>query len=260
MTAAGLASARLTLSATLGAIALTCLALGGVASASEAAGAASGQVPANEVARIMGREQAAMNALGAARIQAIAKDRVARAADAPAPRKAPVAVATRGRPADRPVVTASVPAKLDFGTLDAMPPVSGDAQFQCLAAAIYFEARGEPLAGQIGVAEVVLNRVDSRNYPNSICAVTNQGVGSGRGCQFSYACDGRPDAMTSAVPKARAEKLARMLLDGRPRSVTAGATHFHATYVRPDWSRRFARTAAIGNHVFYRQPTQLASN
>jgi len=106
----------------------------------------------------------------------------------------------------------------------------------------------------------VLNRVDARNYPGTICGVTTQGVGSGRGCQFSYACDGRPDVMTSAGPRDRAEKLARLLIDGRPRTVTDGATHFHATYVRPDWSRKFARTAAIGNHVFYRQGTRVASN
>ncbi|PJN94271.1 cell wall hydrolase [Amaricoccus sp. HAR-UPW-R2A-40] len=141
-----------------------------------------------------------------------------------------------------------------------MPAVSGDAQFQCLAQAVYFESRGEPLSGQIAVAEVVLNRVDNPGYPRSICGVTKQGAGSGRGCQFSYACDGRPDVMTSSVSKARSEKIARMLIDGRPRSVTSGATHFHATYVRPDWSRKFARTAAIGNHVFYRQSTRVASN
>lgn len=201
------------------------------------------------LARIMGREQAAMNALGSARISEIASGRVG----ASAPK---ITVASRGDAAARPASARA----LDFAALDAMPRVTGDAQWQCLAAAIYFEARGEPLAGQIGVAEVVLNRVDAGSYPGSICSVTTQGVGSGRACQFSYACDGRADVMTSAVPRDRAEKLARMLIDGRPRTVTEGATHFHATYVRPDWSRRFARTAAIGNHVFYRQPTRVASN
>ena len=139
-----------------------------------------------------------------------------------------------------------------------MPPAEGDAQWQCLAAAIYFESRGEPLAGQIAVAEVVLNRVDDRNYPRTVCGVTTQGAGSGRGCQFSYACDGRSDVMKSAAPRARAEKLAALMLEGRARSVTDGATHFHARYVRPGWAGRMTRTAAIGAHVFYRPATRLA--
>lgn len=204
---------------------------------------------AREVGRLMTREQAAIDKLAAERIAALVAGRAGGAVTAGA-RNAPTA-----RPAP------SVPAgRIDFATLDAMPAVSGDAEFQCLAQAVYFESRGEPLSGQIAVAEVVLNRVDNPAYPRSICGVTKQGAGSGRGCQFSYACDGRPDVMTSSVSKARSEKIARMLIDGRPRSVTSGATHFHATYVRPDWSRKFARTASIGNHVFYRQPTRVASN
>jgi spore germination cell wall hydrolase CwlJ-like protein len=219
------------------------------------AGPTTAEVPAaahdvaGELSRIMGREQAAMTALGASRIRKIADTRAG----------TPVTVTTRDALASAPAV-ATADAPLDFAALDAMPTATGDAEWQCLAAAIYFESRGEPIAGQIGVAEVVLNRVESRAYPNTICGVTTQGAGSGRGCQFSYACDGRSDTMTSAVPRARAEKLARVFIDGRPRTVTDGATHFHATYVRPDWSRRFARTAVIGNHIFYRQPTQVAQN
>jgi spore germination cell wall hydrolase CwlJ-like protein len=109
-------------------------------------------------------------------------------------------------------------------------------------------------------SEEALNRVDSSAYPRTICGVTNQGVGSGRACQFSYACDGRADAMSSGVARARAGKIARMLLDGRERDVTDGATHFHATYVRPGWSRKLARTASIGHHMFYRQGTRVAQD
>ena len=205
---------------------------------------------ARAVGQLMTREQAALDKLAAERIAALAAGRASGAVVTAGARNAPTARTTAAVPAGR----------LDFATLDAMPAVSGDAQFQCLAQAVYFESRGEPLSGQIAVAEVVLNRVDNPAYPRSICGVTKQGAGSGRGCQFSYACDGRPDVMTSSVSKARSEKIARMLIDGRPRSVTSGATHFHATYVRPDWSRKFARTAAIGNHVFYRQSTRVASN
>jgi spore germination cell wall hydrolase CwlJ-like protein len=163
------------------------------------------------------------------------------------------AVAGRTAPAEL-----AIEGKLDYAILDAMADVSGDAEWQCLAEAIYYESRGEPLDGQVAVAEVVLNRVDDRRYPNTVCGVTHQGVGNGRGCQFSYACDGLPERMASPVPRERAQKLASIMLAGRARSVSAGATHFHANYVRPAWSRQFTRTAAIGNHVFYRQSSRVA--
>lgn len=154
----------------------------------------------------------------------------------------------------------ALPETLAVATLDQMPPIEGgDEQWRCLAQAIYFEARGEPLKGQIAVAEVVLNRVDNHAYPDTVCGVTNQGASSGRGCQFSYACSGAK-RMTSPLPRERAEKLAAIMLAGRERTVTDGATHFHATRVRPAWSRKFVQTAAIGQHIFYRQGTRVASN
>ena len=159
---------------------------------------------------------------------------------------APVSLTRKG-----PAVTG--PAKLDFASLDALPAVKGDAQWQCLATAIYFEARGEPVSGQVAVAEVILNRVENPNYPDTVCAVTNQGVGTaGRSCQFSYACDGRSDVMAPGAARSRAEKLAALMLAGRARTVTSGATHFHTRAVRPGWSGQLVRTTAIGHHVFYR--------
>lgn len=149
---------------------------------------------------------------------------------------------------------------LTVAALDALPPASGDAQWQCLVEGIYFESRGEPLLGQVAVAEVILNRVDSARYPNTICAVTNQGVKKGRrDCQFSYACDGRPETMTSPVARDRAEKLATLMLGDWPRTITSGALHFHATYVRPRWARSMTRTAKIGNHIFFVPQTRTAS-
>jgi spore germination cell wall hydrolase CwlJ-like protein len=209
-----------------------------------------------QFAQMMTREHAALSQLAAPRIEAIAASRAAAASDVDAAHAAEtLTVATRSA---APEAMPTLPARIDGSVLDSLPAASGDAQWQCLAEAIYFESRGEPIAGQIAVAEVVLNRVDSRRYPNSICAVTKQGVGSGRACQFSYACDGRPDVMKSPVSRDRAGKLARLLIDGRPRTITDGATHFHATYVRPSWARSFPRTAAIGNHIFYREPTRVA--
>jgi spore germination cell wall hydrolase CwlJ-like protein len=165
----------------------------------------------------------------------------------------------RPRPRDE-AATPEPPQRLDLGSLDAMPRASGSDEWRCLAEAIYFESRGEPLDGQVAVAEVVLNRVDDRQFPKSVCGVTNQGAGSGRGCQFSYACDGRSDVMKSTEARIRAEKLAALMLAGQPRTVTDGATYFHARAVRPGWAGRMTRTAAIGHHYFYRSATQVASN
>ncbi|SEM96160.1 Cell Wall Hydrolase [Gemmobacter aquatilis] len=135
--------------------------------------------------------------------------------------------------------------------LDQLPVATGDAQWQCLANAIYHEARGETVRGEFAVAEVILNRVDSPAYPNSVCAVVNQ-RGSG-GCQFSFTCDGKSDRVSERGAWQDAGKIARLLLDGAPRALTSGATHFHTAGVRPAWARRFERTASIGAHLFYRQ-------
>ena len=181
--------------------------------------------------------------------------------DNPALLRAAISDMFRVRPMARDEAALAVPEKLDLASLDEMPAVSGggDAQ-RCLAEAIYFESRGEPFEGQVAVAEVVLNRVDDRQFPQTVCGVTNQGAGSGRGCQFSYACDGHPDVMKSAGPRSRAEKLAAVMLGGQPRSVTDGATYFHTRSVRPSWAGRMTRTTAIGHHLFYRPATRVASN
>lgn len=136
--------------------------------------------------------------------------------------------------------------------LMARPEPTGDDQWQCLTEALYFEARGESLDGQIAVAEVILNRVDSPLYPGTICGVVRQRGGGG--CQFSYVCDGRADRMRDKASADRAGRVAQAMLDGAPRVLTDGATHFHTRAVRPSWSKRFAKTAAIGAHLFYRQP------
>jgi spore germination cell wall hydrolase CwlJ-like protein len=135
--------------------------------------------------------------------------------------------------------------------LMARPSPEGDAEWQCLTQALYFEARGESLEGQVAVAEVILNRVDSPLYPRTVCGVVKQRGGGG--CQFSYVCDGKT-RMREKASADRAGRIARAMLDGAPRLLTDGATHFHTRGVRPSWSKRFARTASIGAHLFYRQP------
>jgi spore germination cell wall hydrolase CwlJ-like protein len=131
------------------------------------------------------------------------------------------------------------------------PVPEGDAQWQCLTEALYFEARGESLEGQVAVAEVILNRADSPLYPRTVCGVVKQ-RGSG-GCQFSYVCSGKTKLREKGAADL-AGRIARAMLDGAPRVLTDGATHFHTRGVKPGWSKRFSRTASIGSHLFYRQP------
>ena len=141
----------------------------------------------------------------------------------------------------------------DAAWLASLPAPSGGADWKCLTQALYFEARGETLKGQFAVAEVILNRVDSPAYPDTVCAVVAQG--SSRGCQFSYVCDGISDRMRDATAADRAGRIARAMLDGAPRTLTERATHFHTRAVSPRWATVFPRTASIGAHLFYRQPS-----
>jgi N-acetylmuramoyl-L-alanine amidase len=121
-------------------------------------------------------------------------------------------------------------------------------EIQCLAEAIYYEARGEPRRGQMAVAEVVANRVRSRAYPNTFCGVVNQR--STRVCQFSWVCDGRRAAPRGA-PWSSARDIATQVVDGWDPGVVGNATHFHSTAVAPSWSRVYRRVAQIGSHIFY---------
>ncbi|MGY6534060.1 MAG: cell wall hydrolase [Pararhodobacter sp.] len=135
-----------------------------------------------------------------------------------------------------------------------------DAQFQCLREAVYHEARGEDLVGQFAVAEVILNRVESPRYPNTVCEVVHQNAHRQNACQFSYACNGRSRALSDAAARAVAGRVAQVMLSGAERALTSGATHFHSTAVRPAWSRRYERTARFGAHIFYRPATRSAAN
>lgn len=131
-------------------------------------------------------------------------------------------------------------------------------EWYCLAEALYFEARGEPLRGQIAVAEVILNRVDSKRYPSTICGVVQQGQHRRNACQFSYNCDGRPNKVTERKMFDRLGKIAWSMMQGTPRKLTGEALWYHNTSVKPRWSRKFHRTAKIGSHIFYRKSRKLA--
>lgn len=169
-------------------------------------------------------------------------------------RSAPIGAEFVRLPAPDLAAAQSARAQTEGLTMDwllAQPAPTGDADWQCLTEALYFESRGESLQGQIAVAEVILNRVDSALYPRSVCGVVKQRGGGG--CQFSYVCDGKKRMREKAAADLSG-RIARAMLDGAPRLLTDGATHFHTRQVRPGWSRRFAHTASIGAHLFYRQP------
>ena len=127
----------------------------------------------------------------------------------------------------------------------------------CLANAVYFEARSESELGQLAVATVILNRAKSLNYPSSICGVVYQGASHLNACQFSFACDGKPDIPkqgraweTALAVTALALADDKEIEDARMQIVST-ATHYHADYVEPSWSKSLHRLTKIGHHIFY---------
>ena len=126
-------------------------------------------------------------------------------------------------------------------------------QLNCLATAIYFEARGESYRGQVAVAQVVMNRVKHRLYPNTVCGVVFQNQSKRNACQFSFACDGIPERVNEKKSWAQAEEIAQKVTNGSVYlTEVANATHYHASYVYPHWAKRMNRVAKIGLHRFYR--------
>lgn len=132
-----------------------------------------------------------------------------------------------------------------------------DSERNCLAQAIYHEARGEPKEGQLAVANVVINRAMSKKYPTTICGVVFQNADKGKfKCQFTFACDGRSDNGTERAAWNRALDLAdeafREFQNGRrPGVVPNSVLYYHTTAVSPSWSDKFRRVASIGDHIFY---------
>ena len=144
--------------------------------------------------------------------------------------------------------------------------------FMCMALNIYHEAKNQPFEGQIAVAQVVLNRVKDKRYPNNICEVVEQGPvyeswktrnddtqdavywPVKNRCQFSWYCDGKKDEPNyNSKSWSKALNYAVIVLGGDiTLDVTSGATHYHATYVEPNWAGSLQLIGTIGKHVFYR--------
>lgn len=124
-------------------------------------------------------------------------------------------------------------------------------QIDCLALAIYWEARGESERGKLAVGWTILNRVSSPEFPSTPCKVVRQG-GEQPPCQFSWWCDGKSDRPTNFASWSRAQAIATRLLSDPGRDPTGGAIFFHSTAISEPWRRKRTRTARVGNHIFYR--------
>jgi spore germination cell wall hydrolase CwlJ-like protein len=127
------------------------------------------------------------------------------------------------------------------------------AEENCLARAVYFEARSESELGQMAVAKVILNRVKSPDYPNSICGVVYQGSQRRNSCQFSFACDGQADDVRQPESWSQAKRIAQRAIQG-DKAVAArmqGALFYHADYVNPKWARSMRKVMKVGRHIFY---------
>lgn len=124
----------------------------------------------------------------------------------------------------------------------------------CLALAVYYEARGEIPDGQIAVAETIINRVEDRRWPDSICGVVTQNRHPTdlHRCQFSFYCDGQPERPGDMIAWQQAQDVAEQVIDGRLR-LGIEATHYHTTDTSPAWANDMTHLGTLGGHAFYRE-------
>ena len=140
-------------------------------------------------------------------------------------------------------------------------PYSLENDYHCLASNIYWESRNQSLGGKLAVGQVVLNRVDNKRFPDTICEVVKQtkfypsGKINLHDCQFSWYCDGKSDVPLENELDIYEESfiLATKLLEKRPIDFTEGSTHYHNDKVYPYWADSLERTTRIDNHIFYRR-------
>ena len=198
-----------------------------------------------------------------------ARERVAHGATPQVPRAVALGSSTPAQPDAVPIEVASFPratlalsnsatsnssrdaARPDYASMIDQDKM--DSEKRCLAEAVYFEARSEPEAGQAAVAQVVLNRVSSGLYPNNVCGVVYQNRHHYKGCQFSFACEGKSLRITERDAWANAVRVADEVMAGRTYISDVGrSTHYHANYVKPRWARALTKMDVIGHHIFYR--------
>jgi len=141
-----------------------------------------------------------------------------------------------------------------FATVTNEQRLADEAELECLALNIYYEARGSNLADKAAVADVVINRSQDRRYPSTICGVVQDGYKAGRkDCQFSWYCDGKSDILKDTDRWMEAQSIAfSMIAFGDYRGISEGATHYHADYVNPFWASSLQMVGRIGSHIYYR--------
>jgi len=128
---------------------------------------------------------------------------------------------------------------------------------ECLTDNIYFEARSQGFAGWVAVAQVTLNRVEDKRFPNTICEVVKQGLTYQSGhpiknkCQFSWYCDGKSDEIINTKIHEEISIMVNNYIHFGF-DITDGATHYHADYVLPSWAKTKTKTIEIDDHIFYR--------
>jgi N-acetylmuramoyl-L-alanine amidase len=129
----------------------------------------------------------------------------------------------------------------------------------CMALNVYYEARNQPVEGQMAVTYTVLNRVKDVRYPDKVCDVVYQGQHSKitglplrDRCQFSWYCDGRTDRPHDLDAYRWAEIIVRHVWEQQDKDITGGATHYHSVDVKPEWIKDKTFLKRIGDHLFYR--------
>ncbi len=147
------------------------------------------------------------------------------------------------RPSEDPTVNPEV-------TISEEKPNYASRDQQCLAEAMYFEAKGTGERGMRAVGEVVLNRANDSRFPSSVCGVVDQRYNGS--CQFSYRCDGRPEIYNNKSQKALADRLAQTLLTNRGQDITNGALFFHSARIKAGWFGTLSRRGKFGGNIFYR--------
>jgi len=125
---------------------------------------------------------------------------------------------------------------------------------QCLAEAVYHEARNQSEDGQRAVAQVVLNRVRHPAYPNTVCGVVYQGSERVTGCQFTFTCDGSLGGEVEPRAWERARRIAAAALRGNVYRPVGLATNYHTTAISPYWAPSLVPQVTLGSHIFYRRP------
>lgn len=139
-----------------------------------------------------------------------------------------------------------------------LSPADLETATDCMAQAIYYEANSEPFAGQLAVAQVILNRLRHPRFPKTVCGVIHQGSERTTGCQFTFACDGSLARKPDPAGLQRARTVAQAALHGAVSAQAGQATHYHTIWIVPVWAAELRKVAIVSHHVFYRPPAFYA--